>query len=460
MDKEKINLRNIKKIHMIGIGGSGMCPLSEILANKGYEISGSDNYESDTLQRLKAKNMKIYMGHDAKNIGDCELVAYSAAIKEDNPELVAAKEKNVPIIGRAELLGLITSTYKNLIAVSGTHGKTSTTSMLTQILTEAGADPNAIIGGKLSFLGGNSRIGNSENVVCEACEYVDSFLHLNPAVAVILNVEADHLDYFKNLEGVINSFCKFAKKASNLVVVNGDDENALKAVRGISVPVVTVGMKDSNNYYIKNTTENKGICESFDVYKDGQRLLTAGLSVPGRHNMYNALAAIAVADYMKLPLEAVKKALKDFKGAHRRFEILGKFNGITIADDFAHHPTEIATTLTAAKKMGYNRVITIFQPHTYSRTALFLNEFAEALKISDLVILSEILAVRETNTYNIYSEDLQSKIDNCIYLKTFDEISDYIVENARPNDLVLTMGGGNVYKCANMIVEKLKKVAE
>ena len=457
MNKDNIDLKKIKKIHMIGIGGSGMCPLAEILIHKGYTISGSDNYESDTLQRLKSKNLNIYMNHDEKNIDGCDLVVYSAAIKMDNPEIVAAIQKNIPLIDRATLLGLVTSTYKNLIAVAGTHGKTSKTSMITQALTEAMADPTAIIGGKLSFLGGNSRIGKSETIVCEACEYVDTFLKLNPAIAIILNVDADHLDYFKNIEGAINSFNKFARKATDLVIVNGDDENSLKALENVEVPIIKIGMNESNKYYVKNIIEDKGICTSFDIFKDGEKILTASLRVPGKHNVYNALVAIVVADYMKIPLEPIKKALKDFSGAHRRFEMLDKINNITIADDFAHHPTEIKATLTAAKKMGYNRVITVFQPHTYSRTSLFLDDFADSLKISDLVIISEILAVREINTYNIHSKDLQNKIANSVYLKTFEEIADYIKEIAKPGDLILTMGGGNVYKCAHMIIKKLEE---
>lgn len=457
MKKINVDLKNIKKIHMIGIGGSGMCPLAEILTSKGYTVSGSDNYESDTLKRLKKQNLKIYMSHDKENIKDCDLVVYSAAIKRDNPEIVGAIEKNIPVIERAEMLGIITSTYKNLIAVSGTHGKTSTTSMITQILTEADADPTAIIGGKLPFLGGNSRIGKSQNIVCEACEYVDTFLNLNPAISIILNVDSDHLDYFKNLDGVINSFNKFAKKTTDLLIINGDDANSIKATKDVKIPIIKIGMNSTNKYYAQNIVESKGICVSFDVLRDGKKLMTAELSIPGKHNLYNALAAIAVADYMGLSLNKTKIALKSFTGVHRRFEILGNINNITIADDFAHHPTEIKATLSAAKNMGYKRVITIFQPHTYSRTSMFLNEFAEALKISDLVILSEILAVREKNTYNIHSEDLQNKIDGCIYLKTFEEISEYILKIAQPNDLILTMGGGNIYECANMIINKMKE---
>ena len=444
-------LKNIKKIHFIGIGGSGMCPLANILHNKGYIVSGSDNYMSDTLERIIDRGFDVHIGHDEKNIGNAELVVYSAAIKQDNPEILAAKKLNVPIIERSDLLGLVCSQYKNLVAVAGTHGKTTTTAMLTQILTVGGADPTAVIGGKLPFIGGNSRIGNSQNIVCEACEYVDTFLKLTPNIAVILNVEADHLDYFKNLEGVVSSFKKFACKATELVVLNGDDKNSVEAAKNANVPVITFGFGENNNYRAEKIVEKYGVCEEFAVVKDGEHLGTFSLKVPGKYNLYNAMAAIAVADYMKIDVEKIKEAISEFSGVHRRFEILSKKNGITIADDFAHHPTEIENTLNAAKKMGYNRVICIFQPHTYSRTSLFLDDFAKALSIADIAIVSEILAVREVNTYNIYATDLVEKIDGGVYRKTFEDIVNYIEKIAKPGDLILTMGGGNVYECANML---------
>ena len=447
-------LKNIKKIHFIGIGGSGMCPLANILHNKGYIVSGSDNYMSDTLERIIDRGFDVHIGHDEKNIGDAELIVYSAAIKQDNPEILAAKKLNIPIMERSDLLGLVCSQYENLVAVAGTHGKTTTTAMLTQILTVGRADPTAVIGGKLPFIGGNSRIGNSQNIVCEACEYVDTFLKLTPNIAVILNVEADHLDYFKNLEGVVNSFKKFACKATELVVLNGDDKNSVEAAKNANVPVITFGLGENNNYRAEKIVEKYGVCEEFAVVKDGEHLGTFSLKVPGKYNLYNAMAAIAVADYMKIDIEKIKEAISEFSGVHRRFEILSKKNGITIADDFAHHPTEIENTLNAAKKMGYNRVICIFQPHTYSRTSLFLDDFAKALSIADIAIVSEILAVREVNTYNIYATDLVEKIDGGVYRKTFEDIVNYIEEIAKPGDLILTMGGGNVYECANMLARR------
>lgn len=434
-----------------------MCPMAEILLDKGYNITGSDNYISDTLQRLIDKGMKVYTEHSAANVNGAELVVYSAAIKEDNVERAEAAKRGLPCIERAVMLGLLCAKYKNTVAVSGTHGKTTTTAMITQILTMANKDPSAIIGGKLPAINGNSRTGKSDIIVCEACEYVDSFLQITPSIAVITNVEADHLDYFGNLENVINSFNKFAKKATELVVINGEDENSVLAAKNANVPVVTFGESKDNTYYAENISEENVAFPSFDLMKGGKKLAAIKLAVPGKYNVYNALAAATVADCLGVLPEDIAKALSEFTGVHRRFEVLGRPHGITVADDFAHHPTEITSVLTAAKKMGFKRVIAVFQPHTYSRTAAFLDEFAESLSIADITVLSEILAVREVNTYNIKSEDLAVKLENCICLRTFEEITACIEKIAEPGDLVLTMGGGNVYVCANMILKRLKE---
>lgn len=453
------NLENIlssaKNIHFIGIGGSGMCPMAEILMDKGYNITGSDNYISDTLQRLIDKGMKVYTEHAAANVNKAELVVYSAAIKEDNVERAEAAKRRIPCIERSVMLGLLCEKYKNTVAVSGTHGKTTTTAMITQILTMAKKDPSAIIGGKLPAINGNSRTGKSDTIVCEACEYVDSFLKITPSIAVITNVEADHLDYFGNLENVINSFNKFAKKATELIVINGEDENSVLATKNVAAPVVTFGESKDNTYYAENISEENVAFPRFDLMKSGEKLAAIKLSVPGKYNVYNALAAATVADCLGVAPEDIAKALGEFTGVHRRFEVLGQPDGITVADDFAHHPTEITSVLTAAKKMGFKRVIAVFQPHTFSRTVAFLNEFAKSLSIADITVLSEILAVREVNTYNIKSEDLAVKLENCICLRTFEEITDCIEKIAKPGDLVLTMGGGNVYVCANMILKRL-----
>ena len=457
MNNIKNIFESIKNIHFIGIGGSGMCPLADILSHRGYNISGSDNYVSDTLQRIIDNGIKVFTEHDPKNVENAELVVYSAAIKEDNVERIAANQKGIPCIERSVMLGLLCDKYQNTIAVSGTHGKTTTTAMITQILTMAKKDPTAIIGGKLPFINGNSRCGNSNTIICEACEYVDSFLQITPSISVITNIEADHLDYFGTLDNVINSFSKFASSSSELVLINGDDKNSVLAAKNASVSVITFGESKNNTYYAENISEDNVAFPSFSLMKNGEKIVDIKLSVPGKYNVYNALAAAALAHYLQIEPSIIANALLAFSGVHRRFEILGRPNDITVADDFAHHPTEITSVLTATSKMGFNRVIAVFQPHTYSRTAAFLDDFAKSLSIADITVLSEILAVREVNSYNVKSEDVAQKMSNCVCLQTFEEITDYIKKIALPGDLILTMGGGNVYFCANMILEKLNE---
>lgn len=453
-------MNKIKRIHFIGIGGSGMCPLAEILRSEGYELSGSDMNEGETLDRIKSYGIPVFMGHDAKNIEGAELIVYSAAIKENNPERKAAVEKGIPCIERSVMLGIVTRRYKRSIAVSGTHGKTTTTAMLSQILIGSGFDPSAIIGGKLPFIGGNSYVGKSDIIVCEACEYVDTFLELNPYMSIILNIDADHLDYFKNLDNIKKSFNKFAHQTTGLLIINGDDENTLDAVSDVEIEKITYGFGDNCDYRAVNVNADKGVHEQFDIIYKGEKLTNVKLIVPGKHNVYNALAAAAAAHCLGATANEISENLHKFGGVHRRFEILGTPDGITVADDFAHHPTELTATLTAAMNMGFNKVWAIFQPHTFSRTAMLLDDFAEALKIPDIAIISDILPVRETNTYNIHSTDLGAKVPGSVCLDTFEEITDYVCKNAKEGDLILTMGGGNVYMCANMIYKQLKYMEE
>ena len=456
MTENKTNLLNsIRRMHFVGIGGSGMCPMAEILHHRGYTITGSDINESDTLERIRSYGIKVCMGHRAENIGDAELVVYTAAAKQDNPELVAAREKGIPTLERSVVLGMLTDQFANTIAVSGTHGKTSTTGMLTQILIEANEDPSAVIGGKLPFIGGNGRVGKSENMVCEACEYVDTFLQLHPAVSIILNVDADHLDYFGTLENIVKSFRKFAQQTSSRLVVNGDDPEAMQAVEGLThAEIVTFGRTSASDYYVTDLNEKASACESFTIMHHNEPVCRVNLRVPGEHNMLDALAAAAAAHSMGISGEPIKAALEAFSGVHRRFEILGKFDGVTVADDFAHHPTELSAVLSSSVRMGYNEVWAIFQPHTYSRTAMHLDDFAKALSIPHHVVMTEILAVRETNTYDIHTSDLAAKIPGSCWFNSFDEIADHVMTNAKENDLILTLGGGDIYKCANLIVKK------
>ena len=448
---------DIKRIHFIGIGGSGMCPLAEILHSEGFEMTGSDMNEGETLDRIRSYGIKVYMGHRAENIEGAQLVVYTAAVKKDNPELVAAQEKGIPAIERSVMLGIVTRRYGRSIAVSGTHGKTTTTAMLSQLLIGSGFDPSAIIGGKLPYIGGNSYVGHSDIIVCEACEYVDTFLELDPFISLILNIDADHLDYFKTLDNIKKSFNKFAHKTTHALVINGDDENVLEALADVDLPKISFGFRDTNDYYAANLRAVKGAYKEFDLMHNGEKLCDIALKVPGRHNIYNALAAASCAHYLGATPAQIEENLEAFTGVHRRFEILGAPGGITVADDFAHHPTELTATLSAAMEMDFRKVWAIFQPHTFSRTAILLDDFAKALSIPDVAIISEILAVRETNTYNIYNTDLGAKVEGSLCIDTFEDITKYIVENAQDGDLVLTLGGGNVYMCANMILKALAK---
>ena len=451
-------LSRVKKIHFVGIGGSGMCPIAEILFHEGYELTGSDRSESDTLDRIKGYGIPVFMGHKAENVEGTELVVYSAAVPKDNPELVAAREKGIPTVERSVMLGMVTRRYPRSVAVSGTHGKTTTTALLTQTLIMGGADPSAIIGGKLPYIGGNGRVGKSDAIVCEACEYVDTFLQLTPYLSVILNIDADHLDYFGTLDNIIRSFHQFALQTTGVIVANGDDPNVRKALEGITnAEIITFGLGKENDYSAANVRDEQKACEDFTVLKHGKPLCEAKLSIPGRHNILNALAAAAVADRMGIASEAIASALHEFRGVHRRFEVLGEFGGITVADDFAHHPTELTATLSAAMRMGFREVWALFQPHTYSRTYLLLDDFAKALSIPDHAVLSEILAVRETNTYHIYAKDLAEKIPGSAWFPTFEEMADYTMARAQPGDLILTLGGGDVYKCANLIVKEYQE---
>ena len=433
-----------------------MSGLSRIMLQNGFKVTGSDRQSSHITEKLEALGITVFEGHSAENIEGADLIVHTAAVHNNNPEIVAAKANGIRTIDRAECLGAVMKLYKNAVGVSGTHGKTSTTAMISQVLIGSGFDPSAIIGGKLNFIGGNSYVGQSDIIVCEACEYVDTFLQLTPYVSVILNIDADHLDYFKTFENIKRSFNKFANQTTKALIFCGDDEACHEALGDVPLEKITFGFKNSNDYYAENIV-SQGMNQSFDLMHKGEKLATVKLIVPGRHNIANALAAAATAHYFGATGAEIAENLQKFAGVHRRFEVLGTPCGITVADDFAHHPTELTAVLNSAMNMGFKKVRAIFQPHTYSRTALLLEDFASALSIPDEAIISEILAVRETNTYNIESRDLGAKIPTAKCIDTFEEITEYIKENAREGELVLTMGGGNVYMCANMILKALEE---
>ncbi|MBE6762773.1 MAG: UDP-N-acetylmuramate--L-alanine ligase [Ruminococcaceae bacterium] len=450
------SLDNIRRVHFVGIGGSGMSPLAEILHELGFSISGSDWGESDNIHRLAGLGIPIFKGHFAENVGDSELVVYTSAVSGDNPELVAAKERGIPTIERGMLLGEISRRYGKTVAVAGTHGKTTTSSMLSHTLLKADIDPSVFIGGRLPLIGANGRAGKSDIMVCEACEFQDHYLSMRPAIGIILNVDADHLEYFGSLEGVIASFNKFSHLCDTLII-NADDENTRKAVDGIDKTIITCGLTDGCEWQAKHIvfTESYG---SYDCWHNGAFFAHITLGVPGEHNVLNSLTAVAAAVLCGATAEQIANGIADFHGAGRRFEFLGTFAGVTVADDYAHHPTEITATLTAAKAMGYKRVWAIFQPFTFSRTARHLDDFAKALSLADTAVVSDIMGSREHNTWNVHSDQITAKMENGVYIPAFPEITDYILQNVQEGDLVVTMGGGNVYYCARMIVEKLKEV--
>ena len=445
-------IETVKKIHFIGIGGSGMCPLAEILHSKGYTLTGSDNNESDPLKRIKALGIKVFMGHSAENVKDTELVVYSAAISEDNPEIVEAKRLGIPLMERSHLLGALTRYYDNVIGVCGTHGKTTVSSMITHILILNKQNPTAVIGGKLPLINSNGVAGDSDTMVCESCEFVDTFLQLSPDKSVLLNIDNDHLDYFGSMDNLVKSFSKFVNMSS-LCFVNGDDELCMKASENCT-QFMTYGMGATNDFYAENIEKGKfGFC--FDVMYKGEKLTRLNMHIPGKHNIYNGLAGFAVCYSEGVAPDDIAKALESFTGAGRRFEFLGEYNGFTLADDYAHHPTEITATLSAAKELSYNNVIAVFQPFTFSRTALLKDDFIKALSIADKVILTPIMGSREKNTYNIYSEDLAKELKNAVVVDGFENIADKIIEIAQENDIVITMGGGDIYKAAHIVEEKL-----
>ncbi|MCR4780626.1 MAG: UDP-N-acetylmuramate--L-alanine ligase [Ruminiclostridium sp.] len=450
-------LKGKKHIHFIGIGGSGMYPLAQILHKQGYYLTGSDNNETETLKAVRSMSIPVYMGQRAENIEGADLIVHTAAIMADNPELIAAKASGVPVIERSVLLGLITSMYDNAVCVCGTHGKTTTTSMLTHIFLADGNDLSAVIGGKLKAIGGSGLCGTSDTMVCEACEFVDTFLKLYPDTAVVLNIDCDHLDYFKTMENMKRSFTKFCSMTTNLIVYNGGDANTVEAVSAAetSAKLVTFGWDSGNDWYPANIEKFDDFDTEFDVYRGDERLGRVTIRVPGRHNVLNAVAAIAAAVENGCRFDSAVKGLGEFRGAVRRFEKLAVVNGITFVDDYAHHPTEVKSLLETAKGMSFGRVWAVHQPFTYSRTATLLNEFAEALSIADRVVLTEIMGSREKNTYNIYSKDLAAKINGAVWFPTFEEVADYVVKNAESGDLVITLGCGDVYKVGYLMIDKL-----
>lgn len=448
-----------------------MYPLAQILHSQGYFLTGSDNNETETLEAVRKMGIPVFIGQKAENIQGADLIVHTAAIMEDNPELMAARQSGIPVLERADLLGIVTSWYDNAVCVTGTHGKTTATSMITQILYTAGVDLSAYIGGKLPCIGGSGIAGKSDTLVCESCEFEDHFLKLSPDISVILNIDADHLDYFGTLENIKKSFRKFAEMTSKLLIVNGSDKNTMDAVSGLEKNMITFGSDSSCDFYPENVNHENGLLTTFDAMYKGEKLGKITLHVAGIHNVLNSLAAVAAAHYLNINFAAVQKGLEEFRGAKRRFEKLGEAKGITVVDDYAHHPTELEATLRAAMEMNFNNVWAIFQPFTFSRTKLLLDDFARVLQIPDKTVLTDIMGSREKNTYGIFTRHLAEKIPECIWFPqdenaewtderkyfNFSQICDYVCKNAESGDLIITLGCGDAYKIAKMILNKLSE---
>ncbi len=457
----KINFKEPIHLHFIGIGGISMSGLAEILLKEGFRISGSDSKESALTVKLTELGAEIYYGQRASNIKEnIEAVVYTAAIHPGNPELKAALERRLPTLTRAELLGQIMENYAQSIAVSGTHGKTTTTSMIANILLEACCDPTISVGGILKSISGNIHVGNSEVFLTEACEYTNSFLNFYPKYALILNIEEDHMDFFKDLADIRHSFRRFSENVlpQGAIIINGEIENYREITDGLDCQIITYGLDASDSYYADNITFNTSGYGNFTLMHGEDKLGKISMNVPGRHNVSNAVAACALALEMNISFVSIQAALAQFGGTARRFEYKGLLGGITIVDDYAHHPTEIAATLTSAKNCRQERIVCVFQPHTYTRTKAFLKEFAEALSLADLVVLADIYAAREQNTIGISSLDLLKELQNlgkeCYYFPSFDEIENFLLKNCINGDLLITMGAGDIVQVGEHLLGK------
>lgn len=450
------------KLHFTGIGGISMSALAEIMLSRHFTVTGSDSKESDITKHLESLGAKIFIGQRGSNVSsDVDVLIYTAAVKQDNPELVAAKDSGIPLLTRAEFLGQMMKNYHTAIGVAGTHGKTTTTSMLSQILLEAEVDPTILVGGIMPTIGGNTRVGHSGTMITEACEYTNSFLSFAPTIGIILNVAEDHLDFFKDIDDIRHSFREYAKliPKDGALIINGDIEKLDYITKDLQCKVITVGENTvANMYSAANIQFDDFARPSFDLIYNKEEIQHISLQVTGIHNVYNSLAAIAAAHFMGIDFEHIVSGLIKCSGAERRFQFKGSIGGITIIDDYAHHPDEIRATLTTAKKYPHENIWCIFQPHTYTRTKALLDEFAETLSQTDNVILADIYAAREKNTLGISSKDLAEKINerggNAYYFPSFDEIENFLLKKCIDGDLVITMGAGDVYKIGEKLLGK------
>lgn len=449
------------KIHMIGIGGVSMSGLAEHLTHFGITITGSDGKESDNTKHLKEIGLDVQIGHHKEMVNNADLIVYTAAIPENDEELLFARELGKKMMERSEFLGEITKCYEECICISGTHGKTTTTSMISMCFLSANLDPTIEVGAYLKAIKGNNRTGHSKYFILEACEYVDSFLKFHPHTEIILNIDNDHLNYFKNIENIKKSFQKFTERLNNTgtIIANIDDENTMDVIKSSTHKTITYGIKNQNADFIANNINlDQNGFPTFDVLKNGTFYETFTLSVHGAHNILNALATIATCDLYEIKKECIKDGLEKFTGANRRFEKIGTYKGIPVFDDYAHHPTEIETTLKSSNDIPKKEVWAVFEPHTYSRTEEHLNEFASVLAKFDHIILSEIYAARETNTSGISSKDIEELIlkqnKNCVFLKSYEQIENYLKEHVTKDDIIVTIGAGTINQVGYHLIEK------
>lgn len=446
-------LDGVERIHFIGCGGSGMYPLIQILHARGYALTGSDMEETKITAAERAMGMTVMIGHSADNLGDAQLVVYSAAIHEDNPERIEAEQRGIPVVERAVLLGYVSRLYSHSVAVAGTHGKTTTTGMITTMLELAGRDTAAVIGGKLPLIGGYGKPGKGDSIVVEACEYSETFLYLTPFLGIILNIDNDHLEYYHTMGKLKLAFQKFAL-LSRTVVFNLDDPNTLAVMNTIDRPVFSFGIENDARFRAVNIQEYRPGFFEFDVEELGEHFAHLRLNVPGYHNIYNALAMCCCVRPLGLQPADAERAAENFKGMGRRFEIKGECNGAVIVDDYAHHPTELAATLKTARELGYKRVIAVHQPFTYSRTKALMQDFADVLKTADQTVLLPIMGSREVDDGSVRSEDLAAKIPGSVVVGGLQEAADWVKANTGEGDLVVCMSCGDLYKAADMMVAR------
>ena len=446
-------LDGVQHVHFIGCGGSGTYPLIQILHSRGLTISGSDVEETKITKAERAMGVTVYLEHDAAHLGDTQLVVYSAAIHDENPELKAARARGIPAVERSVMLGYVSRMYSHSVCVSGTHGKTPTTGMITTMLELAGKDPAAVIGGKLPLIGGYGKAGHGDDVVIEACEYSETFLHLTPFMGVILNIDNDHLEYYGTMGRLKMAFQKFAL-LSRTVVFNMDDRNTVDVVNSIDRPVFSFGINEEARFRAVNIQEYRPGFYEFDVLELGEQFAHIKLGVPGYHNIYNALAMCCCARPLGLQPADAERAAAEFHGTGRRFEIKGECNGAPVVDDYAHHPTELAATMATAKKLGYKRIIAVHQPFTYSRTKALMDDFAAVLRQADQCVLLPIMGSREVDDGSVKSEDLAAKIPGSIVVDGLESAANWVKQNAREGDLVVCMSCGDLYKACDMMVGK------